>query len=76
MIKFLHATVFETLQSHALDNNALQNHVNLLLKAIAEKYFTLRIKYACNSISVSDRIRNFYTKLILFKGISSIIPKI
>lgn len=68
LAEFLHTTIFERLQNHALDNHPLQNHINLLLKAIAENYVTLRIKYACNSISASERIRNFYTKLIIFKG--------
>lgn len=68
MAEFLYTTIFRKLQNHAPDNSPLENHVNLLLKAIVENYLNLRIKYACNSISAINRIRSLYTKLIHFKG--------
>lgn len=67
MAEFLQLSVFEKLQSHALDNHPLENHINLLLKSIAENYLNLRIRYVFNNMSPGDKVRNFYTKLILFK---------
>lgn len=60
--------MFDKLQSHALDNHPLQNHLYLLLKAIADNYLNLKIKFSCNNVNASDSVRHFYTKLILFKG--------
>ncbi|CAH2100761.1 unnamed protein product [Euphydryas editha] len=43
-------------------------HHPLLIKAICKKYLNVRIHYTTKSMIKENSIRNFYTKLILFKG--------
>lgn len=59
----LHTTISGELQSLAMDN-PLEN-VNLLLKAIAESYFNLRI--TCNSVS-KNNINSISDKKLLYEA--------
>ncbi|CAK1586693.1 unnamed protein product [Parnassius mnemosyne] len=47
----------------------IYNHYPLLIKCISKHYLNARIHYATKKIVESgEKIRNFYTKLIIFKG--------
>lgn len=54
---------------HFEDNNFLDNHYTLLIKAVASMYLKVRIHYSNKKLNEkSDTVRNYYNKLILFKG--------
>ncbi|KAL4718703.1 hypothetical protein ACJJTC_011322, partial [Scirpophaga incertulas] len=54
---------------HFKEQTFLDCHYSLLVKAIILKYLKVRIHYATKKLSEkSDTVRNFYNKLILFKG--------
>lgn len=50
--------------NHFCDNH----HYTLLIKAICRKYLNVRLHYSTKTLNNEENIRNFYTKLILFKG--------
>lgn len=55
--------------SHFNSQTFLDCHYSLLIKAISLKYFKVRIHYATKKLSEkTDKVRNFYNKLVLFKG--------
>lgn len=64
---FINRNVFSSMSMH--DPNPIESHKYLLVKAVCNTYFTVRINFICKNIrSSSENIRNLYTKLILFKG--------
>ena len=56
------------------DTDPLENHVHLLIKAIAEKYLNVRYHYVGKRLTaelqsqISLKSRQSYTKLIQFSG--------
>ena len=73
---FLGKTIFDTLNEHMLECDPADNHLILLIKAIAEKYLQVRYHYAgkhCNStlfLNKSKKLtsRHIHTKLVIFGG--------
>lgn len=61
-------SVFNDIQFHNFDNDCMSNHVTLLIKSIISKYFDLKTKYTCKKSSENISLRNWYNKMILFKG--------
>lgn len=61
--------LFGDLSQHSIDQWNVDNHRNLLIKAIAEHYLKLRIHYMTKQlIQPEERVRNFLNKTVLFKG--------
>lgn len=51
------------------NHNSTENHFPYLIKAICIKYLQTRIYHAAKQLTESDdKVRNLYSKLILFKG--------
>ncbi|XP_049782417.1 uncharacterized protein LOC126184099 [Schistocerca cancellata] len=68
---FLYKPVFEELGEHMKDQHPLDNHLVLLIKAIAKRYLLTRQKHAAKCVTDSlheKKLRTAYTKLVLFKG--------
>lgn len=63
---FIHSSIFENMIYH--DSTPLESHKVLLIKAVCNCFLTTRINYICKNTVNADKIRNMYTKLILFKG--------
>ncbi|CAK1603182.1 unnamed protein product [Parnassius mnemosyne] len=60
---------FPSLNDHIYDQDPINNHKYLLVKLIIEKFFIIRIKYEHKLRNVNkDSIRQFYNKMIIFKG--------
>lgn len=60
---------FPSLNDHIYDQDPINNHKYLLIKLIIEKFFNIRLKYEHKLRNVNkDSIRQFYNKLIIFKG--------
>ena len=60
--------IFVNLNEHMWDTSALNNHFILLIKAIAEQYFTLRLKHSIKGLNdQNEYVRNSLNKLIHFK---------
>lgn len=58
---------FNSLSSHFLDQEPLNNHLIQLIKIILKIYITLRLHHINSSTNAIDqKIRTFYTKLIHF----------
>lgn len=60
--------IFRCLNEHQLDFSFFEDHKYLLIKSICEKYLKLRIHFVMKSAVVEKSVRNFYNKLVLFKG--------
>lgn len=59
---------FQQLTYHFFEQEPLNNHLLQLIKIILNTYITLRLHHINSSTNAIDqKIRNFYTKLILFK---------
>lgn len=68
-LKYCLGCSFFSNDSHFKCQTFLDCHYSLLIKAITLKYLKVRIHYATKKLSEnSDIVRNFYNKLILFKG--------
>ncbi|CAK1586692.1 unnamed protein product [Parnassius mnemosyne] len=64
--KCLHLNLFS---DEHFTERVIYNHYPLLIKCISKHYLNARIHYATKKIVESgEKIRNFYTKLIIFKG--------
>lgn len=69
--EFIFKPVFKELADHMKNQHPLDNHMILLIKAIATRYLLTRQKHATKRISDAlheNKIRTTYTKLVLFKG--------
>lgn len=67
--KFIFSNIFEELSEHILEQDPLENHLILLIRAITLRFLEVRIHFLLKKTSRRDeRIRNFHTKLVLFKG--------
>ncbi|XP_046987372.1 uncharacterized protein LOC124586307 [Schistocerca americana] len=69
--EFIFKPVFKELADHMKNQHPLDNHMILLIKAIATRYLLTRQKHAAKRISDAlheNKIRTTYTKLVLFKG--------
>lgn len=60
--------VFKTLNEKHNDASCIDNHRIQLISAIIRNYCRVRIHYICKSQNERDKIRNYYKKLVLFKG--------
>lgn len=60
--------IFESIKFHNFDYEPEANHVILLMKSIICSYFNLQINYLCKKMSEAESLRNWYNKIILFKG--------
>jgi len=59
---------FINLSTHILDQEPLNNHLLQLIKYILNYYITIRLHHINKSTNeIDDKIRSYYTKLILFK---------
>lgn len=64
-----HSDMFDGLMEHILDQDALNNHRNLLIKLCIDFYLKLRLEqYAKNLGGIKTSLRKKLTKLILFRG--------
>lgn len=63
---FIQEKIFEHMVCH--DSSPIESHKVLLIKAVCNCYLTTRINYMCKNTLNEEKIRNMYTKLILFKG--------
>jgi len=45
-----------------------ENYDLQLIKEVILKYIDLRLRYACKQMSAKDSIRNYFKKIVLFKG--------
>lgn len=45
-----------------------ENYELQLMKEVILKYVDLRLRYACKQMSAKDSIRNYFKKIVLFKG--------
>lgn len=72
ILQVMHSTnyknIFRTLNEHQLEFGFFEDHKYLLIKSICEKNFKLRIHYIMKNAVVENSVRNFYNKLVLFKG--------
>lgn len=67
--KVLPTQVFCKLKDHSLEQSLYDDHRNLLIKSIAQKYFKIRIHYITKKLSIpTEKIRTYLTKTIIFKG--------
>lgn len=64
------ASLFPNLSEHILDQaDPLNNHLIQMVNLILKYYLTLRLHHKNKSlVECKERIRCFYTKLILFKN--------
>lgn len=61
--------LFQVLLQHGIDQWNIDNHRNLLVKAVSEIYLKLRIHYITKQlVQPQERVRNYLNKTILFKG--------
>jgi hypothetical protein len=72
---FMFRESFTSISEHMFDSDPLNNHLILLIKAIAEKYLQVRYFYAGKQFTANLNIhkqkisRHRNTKLILFSGL-------
>lgn len=65
---------FPTITNHMYDTDPQENHLHLLVKAVAESYLQVRFKYDATQMTnklasnVKVRSRQLFTKLIHFSG--------
>lgn len=63
--------VFRNLEEHSCDQTPLQNHRVHLIRAVASKYIKIRLYFIGRTITDNEnslRIRQQFTKIVLFKG--------
>lgn len=63
---FIQRNIFSNMLNH--DLTPLESHKILLIKSICNSYLDIRIHFICKQVITQEKIRNMYTKLILFKG--------
>ena len=65
------SSIFVDLEEHMLEQSIMDNHVLLLVKAVARSYVKIRMHHIAKefneSIVKNDRVRKKLTKLVLFK---------
>ena len=65
------SSIFVDLEEHMLEQSIMDNHVLLLVKAVARSYIKIRMHHIAKefneSIVKNDRVRKKLTKLVLFK---------
>ena len=72
--EFQEKTVFPGLVNHMSDSDAVNNHVVLLIKAVAETYLQVRYRYAARQFTARHaslkgvQSRTKMNKLVLFSG--------
>lgn len=67
MFECIQLELFNSLAEHVL--NVGINHIYFLIESVISKYFTIRIHFITKRKSeITDPVRNFLTKTILFKG--------
>ncbi|KAJ3661546.1 hypothetical protein Zmor_005937 [Zophobas morio] len=66
---YLGNPIFSSLDEHILDQPAMDNHKNYLIKAIGHRYFNVRLYYlGKESVNQANSERHKNNKLTLFKG--------
>lgn len=60
--------IFKSIELHNYEYGPETNHVILLMKSIISAYFNLQTNYLCKKKSEVLSIRNWYNKMVLFKG--------
>lgn len=68
---FLFKPIFKELAEHVRDQHPMDNHLILLIKAVARRYLLTRQKHAAKCLTDalhSNKIWATYTKLVLLKG--------
>lgn len=72
---YLNKPIFSALDNHMKECEPLDNHLILLIKAIAEKYLQVRCYYAGKQYTANlitkkqTKSRQDHTKLVLFSGL-------
>lgn len=67
--KFKESNIFESLIVHSFEQDFNDNHRIMMIKAIIKLYLTARVYHLIKQANVpQEKIRNFLTKTILFKG--------
>jgi hypothetical protein len=67
MYNFVEKRLFLCQCAHKFETDLLNNHENLLLKTIIEKYFDLQRYYAANDSKKSTK-RQILSRLVIFRG--------
>lgn len=66
---FIHTNIFKNNENHSHDETLLEHHVLHFIRAISEKYTKMFVHlWVANIRDKSKSERQFYNKLILFKG--------
>jgi len=62
--------LFQNLELHSHDQNALENHVIHLMRAIAAKYIKIRLYFIGRNHIINNEVsvRHYCNKIVLFKG--------
>lgn len=60
--------VFQGVNEKHHTHSISENYELQLIKEIIIKYIDLRLRYACKQMSAKDSIRNYFKKIVLFKG--------
>lgn len=66
--QFVGTNIFQPLHSHTRNQDALYNHRFQLIKLIIQSYVKIRMYHLIKLWTTKPSERQFYTKLILFKG--------
>jgi hypothetical protein len=67
---YLDKDIFDVLRIHSKNQSPVDNHVILLIKAIAKKYIDIRLHYIAKTvIDKSLSKRQLFNKLVLFSGV-------
>ena len=72
---YLDSAIFNNILSHMTDNEPFNNHIILLIKAIAETYLQVRYAYAAKQFTLNfhsnknTTSRQMLSKLVIFRGL-------
>lgn len=65
---FINSNIFSSIAIHQFDQSPTENHLVNLMKAIANTFVDLRLRYLTKHMKFVSTKRQIYNKLILFEG--------
>lgn len=60
--------VFQSVNKKHHTHSISENYELQLIKEVMLQYIDLRLRYACKQMSAKDSIKNYFKKIVLFKG--------
>lgn len=60
--------VFQGVNKKHHTHSISENYELQLIKKVVLQYIDLRLRYACKQMSAKDSLRNYFKKIVLFKG--------